>query len=203
MLIDSTYFFNRLNLPQTGNTEGLADVNAFIEQYEPEYLLCVLGQSLGSVFMEAVEGSGEVTEQRWLDLLRGANYTYDGCAKSWLGFQPLPTAYAPTRKYSPIANYVFYKYVDERITDFVLVGNVASKTDNNRIVSATDRLVDTWNRLVDMNKTLYEYLKVNKAIYPEWKDCGQYGHELYGCGCKGDRHNVCADLFKKKNTLGL
>jgi len=198
MLIDETYFFNRLNLPQTGNSEGLADVLAYIEQYEPEYLNCVLGYSLVKVFNEATEGSGLPDEQRWVDLIDGAEYTWEGCLYRWSGLAPVTGL-----KISPIAYYVFYKYVDERITDFVLVGNVSSKTDNNRTVSATDRLVYAWNRMIDLNVDLYRFLKVNKALYPEWKDCGQYGDSWHLCGCKGERLNSCAELFKKKNSLGL
>ncbi len=296
MLIDSTYFVNKLNLPQVGNAEGLADVNNFIAQYEEQYLRCVLGNELYAVFIDEVSGSGVTDESRWIDLLRGADFTYKGRAQRWTGFIPLsqgaeysvdgsewqffsaggagefdpvagassmtlpagfvgspliieirgtgklkPSEYSivgntltllngvlfnadtivyiaksaalnirstSTIKVSPIANYVFYHYVENKTTDFTLTGEVQSSTDNNRTVSPVERLVDTWNRMVDMNLSLRNFLQANKAIYPEYKPIvihtdGHYSDpfDLDRCGCY-DR-SPCIELFKKKNSLGL
>lgn len=202
MIIDSTYFVNRLNLPQTGNSAGLAEVQDFIDQYEPEYLQCVLGLELWQAFTAGTEGSG-LPDQRWTDLLEGKDFTKQNCAYHWNGFKPL------TGKISPIANYVFFQFVEEREEDFTLVGNVKSTTENNRVVSATQRLVYTWNRMVDMNRLLYNFLQVNKATYPEWKShckCGCCKSNWWDeCSCCGDMRIAkrCCDLFKYKNVLGL
>lgn len=288
MIIDSTYFVNKLNLPQVGNTEGLADVNNFIDQYEPEYLRCVLGNDLYNAFINGVDGSG-LPDDRWLDLLQGKDFTYRNCTYKWVGFAPLtvgadytitgissefytaggageydpvsgsavmtlppyfvnaalnielrgtgklkPTEYSITGnqltllngilfnagtvvyiskkpsltvvngsvlKVSPIANYVFYQYVDNKVTDFTLAGMVQSTTDNNRVVMSDDVLIDAWNRMVDMNKNLYRFLKANKTVYPEWKIC----HDHCGCycGCEVCANEGCEHLFKKRNRHGL
>lgn len=205
MIIDYTYFVNRLNLPQTGNTDGRNEVNAFIDQYEPEYLQCVLGLDLWQAFINGIEGSG-LPEQRWLDLLEGKDFTQNGCLYHWNGFAPL-TSGSNLTKLSPIANYVFYQFVDERVIDFTLVGNVKSTTENNRIADEVPRLVYTWNRMVDMNRLLYNFLKVNKAVYPEWKascNCDCHSCYLWDCGCSDRRiKKRCCDLFNYKNSLGL
>lgn len=201
MIIDSTYFVNRLNLPQTGNSAGLAEVQDFIDQYEPEYLQCVLGYDLWQAFIAGIEGSG-LPEQRWTDLLEGKEFTKHNIVYKWNGF-------APENKISPIANYVFYQFVDEREQDFTLVGNVKSTTENNRVVNATPRLVYTWNRMVDANRLLYNFLQVNKTTYPEWKShcgCGCCKSGYWDeCGCVVDMRIAkrCCDLFKYKNSLGL
>jgi len=294
LIIDYTYFTNRLNLPQTGNTAGREDVEAFIDQYEPEYLQCVLGLDLWQVFINGIEGSGS-PEQRFIDLLQGKDFTKDGCLYKWPGFAPLtnggsysinnenfqaftaggPDEFDPVAgsasmtmppnfvdnsslkvyirgtgwlkpseysvagdqltllggilfnldtvvfleigprlsaisgtltKLSPIANYVFYQYVDERVIDFTLVGNVKSTTENNRIADETPRLVYTWNRMADMNRALYNFLQANKTVYPEWKSfCKCYSPCWDDCGCCGgmkmSKH--CSTLFKYKNSLGL
>lgn len=297
MIIDSTYFVNRLNLPQTGNSAGLAEVQDFIDQYEPEYLQCALGYDLWQAFINGIDGSG-LPEQRWIDLLQGKEFTKQNCTYKWPGFAPLteggtyeinssnfrdftagaggefdpvagstvmtippefvgdsslkvyirgtgwlkPTEFSVTgnqltllgglqfnagtviflqtglrlsvisgtiTKLSPIANYVFYQFVDEREQDFTLVGNVKSTTENNRVVNATPRLVYTWNRMVDANRLLYNFLQVNKATYPEWKShcsCGCCKSGWWDdCGCCGDMRIAkrCCDLFKYKNSLGL
>lgn len=302
MIIDSTYFINRLNLPQTGNSAGLAEVQAFIDQYEPEYLQCVLGFDLWQAFINGIDGSG-LPEQRWIDLLQGKEFTKQNRTYLWRGFAPLtegatysidssnfqdftaggPGEFDPVSgatvmtmppefvgavklnvyirgtgwlkapkptaagefsvagdqltllgglqfnsgtvvflqigprlavvsgsviKLSPIANYVFYQFVDERVIDFTLVGNVKSTTENNRIADEAPRLVYTWNRMVDMNRLLYNFLKVNKITYPEWKSycgCGCAGYYWDECSCCSDMRisQRCCDLFKYKNSLGL
>lgn len=296
MIIDPSYFINRLNLPQTGNSAGLAEVQAFIDQYEPEYLQCVLGMDLWQAFINGIDGSG-LPEQRWVDLLQGKDFTKQNCTYKWNGFAPLtaggaysingsnfqdftaggagefdpvsgsavmtippafvgaidlkvyirgtgwlkPTEFSVTGnqltllggilfnngtvvflqtglslsvisgaiiRISPIANYVFYQFVDEREEDFTLVGNVKSTTENNRVVNATQRLVYTWNRMVDMNRLLYNFLYINKTVYPEWKShcsCGCSGYYWDECSCYGDMRisQRCCDLFKYKNSLGL
>lgn len=288
MLIDSSYFRNKLNLPQAGNSEGLADVNNFIDQYEAEYLRCVLGTDLYIAFINGIDGSG-IPDARWLDLLQGKDFTYKNCTYQWVGFTPLtvgadyainglssifltaggpgefdpvagsatmtlppsfvgvdinieirgtgklkPNEYSTiddqltllngvlfndgtvvylsrkpsitavngsTQKISPIANYVFYQYVNNKVTDFTLAGMVQSTTDNNRVVTSDDVLIDAWNRMVDMNKNLYRFLKANKTVYPEWKYC--YSHCGCGCDCNKCVSDGCDNPFKKKNRHGL
>ena len=195
MIIDETYFVRRLNLPQKGNPEGLAEILSFIEQYEAEYLQCVLGRELWQAFTDGTDGSG-IPAQRWADLLDGKDFTYKKCMHNWTGFKP-------DDKLSPIANYVYYQYVDNKIAEFVLTGVVVSSTDKNRTVAATYRLVDAWNRMVDMNKDLYRFLKQNQVIYPEWKLC--YTVESCGCGCGCDKCAPvgCGRFFEKINSLDL
>jgi len=192
MIIDETYFRNKTNLPQTGNTEGLDDVLAFINQYEPEYLQCVLGYNLWQLFVTGTDGSGAI-DQRWTGLLSGGTFTQNGCTYRWPGFAAKP---------SPIAQYVFYHYVDNRISDFVLIGTVASTTDNNRNVASVDRMVDAWNRMVDLNNLLKGFLTANGTVYPEWQICNYPNYCECGCTCHDD-HGGCGDLFKKINSLGL
>lgn len=195
MIIDETYFVRRLNLPQIGNADGLADVRSFINQYETEYLQCVLGLDLWQAFIDGTEGSG-IPDQRWLDLLNGKNFTYKNCTHNWPGF-------ASASKISPIANYVYYQYVDNKIAEFVLTGVVVSSTDNNRTVAAVDRLVDAWNRMIDMNKDLYRFLKLNQVTYPEWALCYEIDGCGCGCGCDKCAPVGCGRFFQKINSLNL
>lgn len=201
MYIDETYFTKRLNLPQRGNTEGIADILDYVEQYEPEYLKCVLGAELWQAFNVGTDGSGPPSDVRWSDLLLGKDFSYKNCAYHWVGF-------APASKISPIANYVFWQYVDAKIAEVVLTGVVVSETDNNRTVPATDVLVDAWNRMVDMNLTLYRFLKANASTYPEFKLCfdvNQFCLPDYpcACGCEDCGPHPCSKFFRKINSLGL
>lgn len=194
MIINSTYFINKLALPQVANPEGLIAVNNFIQQYEPEFLECALGFDLWQAFVAGVEDSGP--EERWVLLLEGSSYTLNGRNGKWQGFQNVA-------KQSPIANYVFYQFMDNKAVDFVLTGNVVSDTENNRTVNGMDRMVDTWNRMVDLNHNLLNYLRANKSLYPEWKECRCfYTRKLthyHHC-----RYSKCAsNVFEKKNCYDV
>jgi hypothetical protein len=264
MIIDSTYFTGKLNLPQTGNTDGLNEVNQFIEIYEPEYLKKALGYSLWKAFTAGIAGSGPV-EQRWLDLLEGKEFTYGNALCNWPGFAPLteggsysinadnveeltaggagtydpvagsavmtlPPEFIPwdstyaiyirgtgrlkTTEYSviddqltlldglqfnsgtvvflekgprllivsgallkqsPIANYIYFRFVENKASDTTLIGTVVSETDNNRTVSPYYKLTDAWNKMCDINNTLWLFLYANKDDYPEWQEYGTTG----------------------------
>jgi hypothetical protein len=199
LIIDSTYFINKLALPQLSNAEGLIAVNNFILQYESEFLECALGFDLWQAFVAGVEDSSP--EERWLWLLEGQNYTINGRNGTWRGFEN-------HSKLSPIANYVFYQFMDNKAVDFVLTGNVISSTENNRTVNGVDRMIDTWNRMVDLNTDLIQYLRANKSLYPEWKECthGWLTHYWWYNHCSNSfcHYSKCAsNVFRKKNSYDL
>lgn len=201
MIIDTSYFSKRLNLPQLGNALGNQEVEEFIDQYEPEILYKALGYSLAKAFIEDVEESGGPTEQRFIDLLDGKAYTYLGRPYSWGGFRN-------DAKLSPIANYVYYKFVENNASNVVLIGTVASTTDNNRNVNPMSQLVYAWNRGVDMLYNLYGFLEANKDVYPEWQERrnlpGWYWVDYFypGFGYHGT-FNYFSDVYEKKNCLDL
>lgn len=197
LLIDYTYFKVPFNLPETGNTEGLAEVNQYIDNFEREYLFKVLGFDLATAFIN------DIANARWDALKNGADYTFNGKNGHWVGFADSKT---------PIVNYVWYRYVGFNAANTVLIGTVTSQTDNNRTVTPRFRLVECWNRMVDLNIDLYRYLRANKSLYPEWRQwqescCCLTGYAWwwtnwfdpigyqYGCGID--------EVFVKKNSFDL
>lgn len=184
MIITPAYFFGKLRLPQTGNPEGLADVQKFIDVYEPEFLQKALGYDLWQAFTEGIadsdSGSGAVIDQRWIDLLEGKAFTLHSREWKWIGFEGGPL------HLSPIANYVYYKYRENGVSDTVLVGEVQSTTDNNRVISPRAKMQDAWNEMCEMLQGLRGFLYANQAIYPEWKT-----------------HHDCSNHFQKVNSFDI
>lgn len=166
MIIDQSYFTGKLNLPQTGNNEGLLLVNEFIERYEPEYLQKVLGYNLWKAFSEGIDGSGEI-EQRFIDLLEGKEFEYSGKTYKWVGFET-----------KPIQNYVYYHFLDNAAYDTVQVGHSVGKLDNAIAVAPEVKAINAWNEMVLENHILYKFLQANKTTYPEWDSC-QSSNEVY------------------------
>lgn len=311
-IIDYTYFYGKLSLPQTDNTEGRSIVNQFITTYETEFLKKALGFGLWKTFIAGIPGgvvgaeqitngsftgnatgwtlgagwaygsnmvsftagavtelkqnigmiaisiprcrvsfnvggttgfvvvslgrdgtnqvydagSGVVTfdgicasavgdriiftpspdfngsvddvslkplavEQRWVDLLEGKEFTYYETLHKWGGF-------SNTLLQSPIANYVYYRYMENKATDNTLVGTTVQKVDNNARVNSVQKMIDAWNSMVDMNQNLWRFLNENKSTYPEWKAyASDWVSWLSYYQCQR------SEVFHKKNSLDL
>lgn len=134
----------------------------------------------------------EITaEQRWLDLLEGKEFEYAGRNYSWNGFDP-------TSLITPIANYVYYKYMEEKAIDNTLVGTATGAVDNNTRTNPVPKMIDAWNSMVEMDKTLWMFLKANKDVYPEWTYWpGSWDFWLWTDACKKN------EVFHFKNSLDL
>lgn len=190
MIIDSTYFIRKINLPQVGTSDGLSDVNSFIEDYEPEYLRKILGYDLWKAFTDGIAGSGE-PDARWSALLDGAEFSYNSRSYKWTGF---------TAKPSPISQYIYYMYLENGATDTVLAGTSTGNTDNATRTAPVMKMVDAWNKMVELNILLWNYLQANKSTYPEWKHEGYYP-TWYWPDYIGYCHRN--ELFNRKNSLDL
>lgn len=194
MLIDYSYFVGKINLPQTGNTDGRADVEAFIADYEPEYLQKVLGYSLWKAFTDGIDGSGAV-DQRWTDLLDGADFSYDGKTWRWPGFVPKP---------SPVAQYVYYQFLENGASDTVPAGTATGKAENATRVSPSAKMLTAWNEMIKSNVLLWNFLNANKATYPEWTADGySFGWYWYGYSWWDNHTEHRNELFTRKNSLDL
>jgi hypothetical protein len=140
MIIDYTYFTEMLGVgisPYTGaspvTNEAEADrINAYAEVYEREYLEKILGDDMCSEFLSYIE-SRENRVDKWEKL------------------------YALlSEKYSPIACYVFFKYISEANYSVTGVGVVTSSDDDT--VSPNVLQIRVWNDMVNMNKRVYKLL---------------------------------------------
>lgn len=177
-LIDHTYFNGKLNLPQVAETEGRNIVNSFITLYENELLQKTLCLDLWKEFSDGIAGSGTPVE-KWAKLLTGEYFDYGGRKHYWVGFQNTDL------KRSPIANYVYYKFMEHKVTDNTLVGVVSPQTTNAVRVDPVKKMVDAWNEMVDMLTELKLYLNLNPEVYPEYKTCN------------------CCEVYDRLNLLGI
>jgi hypothetical protein len=161
-IIDYSYFIREINLPQTGNPDGQSTVTNFITLYEKELLQLVLGYDLWKAF---TAGLVEVTPaQKWKDLRDGKEFTnLSGKNKKWEGFKN-------TDLVSPIANYVYYKVMENNATQTTTIGEVSTNKENAASVSPVLKMVNAWNRMVDMICVLKEFLDANTDTYTEWQN---------------------------------
>lgn len=83
MLIDTSYFEGDLEIGQITSPPVMAAVNLFIEKYEEELLTKLLGYPLYKAFMTGL--AAMPVDQRWLDLVNGAEYTWNGYLRKFNG----------------------------------------------------------------------------------------------------------------------
>jgi len=159
-LIDASYFHSRLFLPQVNDVISRDDVRNFITRYEDEFLQKALGYELYQAFKSGIEAP--TPDQKWVDIKEGKEFTWYGYMFKWTGF-------VNDAKLSPIANYVYFKYMEDKASDITLVGAVVPNTDNGYRESGRFKMVDAWNEMVKLNENLLRFLYANTDIYTEWK----------------------------------
>lgn len=135
MLIDSTYFTGMLSVgisPDTGASYVTQDaererIEWFIQVYEKEYLKGLLGDEVCAQFELFLNGGYDSVDFEKLEKrLKG--------------------------KYSPVACYVYYKFVSAGNVHVTNMGCVRSAGDD--IISPRSLLVRVWNEMVHMNKAI-------------------------------------------------
>lgn len=156
-LIDSTFFIRELTIAQLGQADGNeALFNLMLEKYEPLFLRQALGYEFSQLMLN------NQTEQRFVDLLEGAEYTYKSVKYYWQGLVN------DTLKTSPIANFVFYWFVRSQYEQQVGAGTMKPLSENATIVAPEYSMIFAWNEMVDYIHQMRNFLYVNSATYPEY-----------------------------------
>jgi hypothetical protein len=121
MLIDKSYFVGDLTIPNTGDLPVSERLTWFIQKYEPEFLLKLLGYPLYKVFIAGLNVTPPtVPAQRFIDILYGKEYTdLNGLSRKWQG---LIVTDSPTLNLA--GGYVYRK--PEYVTIGVTPGSVPS-----------------------------------------------------------------------------
>ncbi|MEG1950484.1 MAG: hypothetical protein RR137_08990 [Odoribacter sp.] len=86
---------------------------------------------------------------------------------------------------SPIAYYVYYWFVRNRITETVGIGEIQGQSDNSTVVSPSEKMIKAWNNMVDDVNNIVYWIKCNKCDYPSFSP------------------DLSSDIFFKINTLGI
>ena len=89
MLIDNTYFFGDCSVGQLSENSVQGKLSWLIQQYEPEYLLGVLGYNTMKAFLAGILVSP--MDPIWSGLLSGKEYTdVNGRPRKWRGLLNVP-----------------------------------------------------------------------------------------------------------------
>jgi hypothetical protein len=188
-LIDYTYFFGEINLPGSALSGDYADIDDFIEKYEKEALIHLLGYTHYKELKAEIDAASYST--KWSRLVNGHEYTINYLGKDqlvkWNGL-------INTDKDSLLAYYIYYSYVKFHVTHSSSVGEVLMKVENGDRFSISSKLVNAWNQFImlrgmvgdqDIEPTAYNFLN-------EFEDDATNGYDKW--------------MFKeleRMNTMGI
>lgn len=166
-LIDSTYFRNEISL-----TIGTySDVQQFVDRFEKEVLIGLLGYTLYTEMMSAYAASIATVPtplpQKWDRLINGYTYTYGGQTIHWNGL-------INSDKVSFIAYYVYCQYLKAKQFPQAQAGTVQPKNENSQVVDGIANHTASWNMFVNnymecevfISQYPDDYPVTNVKVYP-------------------------------------
>lgn len=164
-------FVGTINIPNSdpSSPEG-SELAGFISEFEPKFLAQLLGNPLFDLIQEALTPPA-ATSGNIFDLINGKEFTdSSGRLNKWPGFKQIGN--------NPIAYYVYYQIIGDRESTTTGIGEKVAKAQNMNDASASWKMKKAWNRMVEINLVLNDFLTVKKDIYPDY--LGRYGSASYG-----------------------
>lgn len=177
-LIDFHYFETGIirigQLEQAAVQETVTDC---INNHEPEFMDAALGVGFYEAFLTGLAVT-PTPEQRWTDLKVGKIFVDSlGKQQRWVGFAP-----SDKTKVCATAAYIYWYYVRENMIQTGGIGFVQSQPENGSTVNPLQKQSYAWNEMFKQVYVLWEYLYVNREIYPEfdsqYTDEGFFGSHL-------------------------
>lgn len=164
MIISRSYFTGIINIPNSKEGGSIHDnllgnvskLDGFIEEYERDVLVRCFGTSLYNLFasqLDSDNSNGLITnvDQKWDDLLNGKEYTIGSDTVNWRGLiYSLGDA-----KYSLIAYYVFYHFLNDDVETYTGTGVKEIKSKNAKTVSAIPKAVKAWRKFYELTVGRY------------------------------------------------
>lgn len=170
MIIDKSYFVGHIAIGQRSQLAVQEKLDFFIEKFEKELLLDVLGYDL---YQDLLAGMQEIPiKQKWLDLLDGGTFWRQGEKREWAGLR--------NKKISVIASYIYYRYMEDIISVATGVGQVQPKGENGNVVYSYRKQVRIWNEMIHYLEDMDYFLRQHILDYPDYK---------YRAGWRSEKYN--------------
>lgn len=163
--LNSSYFWGTLRLPMLNARSEAVGISSqgtistqeillkeYIDTFEPEFLLKLLGDSLYENFMEGISKTSP--EKIWVDL-RDMIFRDSGIKN-----YPNPI--------SPCANYVYVMIRRETKSLDMLKGNGMQQVSSVTHTNDNRKMVDAWNRMLRYVYEIYDFIDENED-YSQYK----------------------------------
>lgn len=159
-IIDSTFFDGtEISIPNTTQPSILESLNGFIDKYEKECLIKLLGYPLYVAFIE------NMADQRMVDLLEGVDYQLNGKLTNWQGL-------VHDTNLSLIASYIYWFYQKSNATHTTGLGTAKMNIAAAISVSPAEKMLSAWNWMNSEVMSMVLFLRNQKIdnvrVYPEF-----------------------------------
>lgn len=214
-LINESYFVGQLNIPDTDQAATLERLNWFIERYEREFLVDVMGYRLYKAFVTGITQAN--VDTRWKNLLKGCEFTNRRSLPDfWIGIVPEVDNLLTLKdsdsinavvgnsggnvlaagsrnntnntRVSMIAHWVYINWMLDRYSQTTPIGESVPSTINGDVTTPRLKIVEISNQLAEFVCQFNEFLFMNQSVYPEW-DTAQYSMSL--------------SRYRKTNSFGI
>lgn len=158
MLTVATYQNNdEIALPLSPDGVKERKLCKFINKYQPRFLKKALGYNV----MVLLDAGITSSEQRWLDLMDGVDYTLNGVEEHFEGILPL------------VARYVYRYYMDHEATTITHTGEKREKSANAEIAIINSKAQRMWSEMHEGMNSLWDFLQYRldgdgERVYPEF-----------------------------------
>lgn len=158
MITQTSVFKQNDEIALPFGTDGAKDrkVCAFINEYEPIFLIKAMGIEVANLFDAGITAS----EQRWLDILNGCTYTVGTTQYYFSGVRPL------------LNRFIYCEYLDHENSTTTLVGEQKVEAQNAAAIN-NFKVIKQWGKLSTGANELWDILihRVDSngtRVYPEF-----------------------------------
>lgn len=159
-LIDTSFFIRNINLVNIGKTEIDQRITSFIDKYEKECLIRILGYPLYNL-------TGAWPAGRMEDIKNGADWVdCNGVTQHWQGL-------VHDTNISLLANYIYFYIQEASATQTTGVNTQVPKGQNSQVISPAEKMSNAWSFFSTEVYNLTQFLWNKKddngvRVYPEF-----------------------------------
>lgn len=165
MIVTSSDFVGKYAL--SNSMYDTPDYDFYINTYENEYLVSLLGADLAALFIaDVIAGGGTPTVQRFIDIFVPFSIEYNwlfysrgGSKRNWTSEGMQVT----------LTGLIYFEIVRDQSNKMTPIGNVSSKSENSDAVrSFNSRMWDRYNRGLQNYRAIQSYIMKYRTDYPEF-----------------------------------
>lgn len=189
MLIDDTFFTNKIQIPNLGTSVGKYNIKPLIELECYAFLESLLGFELYSeleLHFDADLNLKDDAPQKWKDLLFGK--VYDN--KKWKGLIQV----GKLTKSSILADWVYINWLENTVSTATNNGQVVIEVKNAVKVDNTPKKVEVWNVIVNKIGE-FSYCKPNVSYHNGIRFTDWFGRSNNNIVSLRDYLNDFKDLY--------
>jgi hypothetical protein len=147
-LIDYTYFEGFIDIPNTNKESISTFLDSEIARLQPIFLESVFGYEFQKAMLD------NSSDQRFEHIITGNEFTdIKGNLQKWNGIN------------NPLAYYVYSYYLKDNLNGLAGIGFTTAKAENSERVTAIDKPVNVFNKMVSELEVLRAYLVANENDY--------------------------------------